>query len=106
MLINLKTIIPSLIIFWALFKRWYDKLAKIIEPVVAKVEELAKDGSINKADRKAIAMEIITSLETTGKIPKMNFITKVIVSKIVDKLASKLPDYIVSEELKTFNVKP
>ena len=100
MIIDLKTVIPSVVILWGLLKKWYNEAAKILEPIVVEVEQRAKDGLIDKADRKAIAMKVISELEAQGKIQKLNFITKIIISKVVDKLASKLPDYQISKDVK------
>lgn len=98
-----ETIIPTLIIIWAFIKRWFDQLSKVIEPLIAEVEKMAQDGKIDKAERKSLVMRAISILEAQGKI-KLNFISRIVVSKIVDIIASKMPDFkITSEATKLIN---
>lgn len=99
MQITWKSILGSAVFIWFFVKQWTDKLSKIIEPLVAEAEQRAKDGLIDKADRKAIVMKAISLLEQDGKI-KLNFISRIIVSKVVDRIASKLPDFNISIKAK------
>ena len=84
---------------WYVIKKKWDNLCRIAEPVVKKYEQQALDGIINKADRKELAMEFIKSLEVEGTL-KLNFITRKILSIVVDRVANKLPNFIVSKEVK------
>ncbi len=93
------TILASIYAVWLKAKAIYNEAAKIVEPLVKEAEELAKDGLIDKADRKALVMSVIGRLETSGKI-KLNFISRLIISKVVDKIADKLPDFTISKEAK------
>ena len=84
---------------WYVIKKYWDNLCRIAEPVVKKYEQQALDGVIDKADRKALAMEAIACLEKDGKL-KLNFITRRILSIVVDKVAGKLPNFVISQEVK------
>ena len=77
-------------------KLWYMKLEPILTPLIKDVEARAADGIINLADRKAILMEGLQIAQTQGLL-KLNFIEKIIVSKIVDMIAEKLPDINISK---------
>lgn len=83
---------------WYLIKKRWDDLCRIAEPVVKKYEQQALDGVIDKEDRKALAMEAIKCLEADGKI-KLNFISRMILNKVVDLVAGKLPNFIVSNAI-------
>jgi len=85
---------------WYVIKKKWEYLCRIAEPVVKKYEQQALDGVIDKADRKELAMEFIKSLEADGKL-KLNFITRRILSLVVDKVADKLPNFVVSQEVVT-----
>ena len=74
----------------------YAMMVKIATPLIKEVEARAKDGKIDKADRKAIVMLGIKEAEASGKI-KFNFITRFLVSRVVDYIAGKLPDFNVSQ---------
>ena len=69
-------------------KKW----APLLSPMILEAEKRAQDGVIDRADRKAIVMEGIKALEANGTI-KLNFITRLIISKIVDVIAGRLPDF-------------
>jgi len=89
-------IIATVGIVYAWIKAKIKKWKPIIEPMIKEAEQRAMDGVIDKADRKAIVMEGIKSLEANGTI-KLNFITRLIVSKVVDRLAEKLPDFKINK---------
>lgn len=72
--------------------RWADKLSRIVEPVVKEAEKLALDGKIDKADRKKIALKLLSELEAQGTI-KLNFLSRMIIKIIIDIIAKKLPDF-------------
>ena len=79
--------------------RWADKLSKIIEPVVKEAENLALDGKIDKADRKKIALKLLSELEAQGTI-KLNFLSRMVINILIDIVARKLPDFDTTYALK------
>lgn len=89
--------VTGLIAAWFLIKKWLGEISKVVEPLCKEVEKMAIDGVIDKADRKALVMKAITLLEENKKI-KLRFITRLIISKVVDKIASKLPDFTITKE--------
>ena len=109
MIIDFKTVIPSAIAFWYLLKKWVNEFAKIVDPLIVEAENLAKDGKIDKADRKRLVWCALLNLEKQGKI-KMNFITRFIAARLIDKFAAQLPDFTISvnaqEILKEADKKP
>ena len=86
----------AILLIWNRIKKIYNDLAKIAEPVIREVEKRSQDGKINQEDRKQIVMVGINEAEKEGKI-KLNFITRRILSIIVDKIAAKLPDFNISK---------
>lgn len=94
---KIQAIISGVLVAWYYIKRWTGEISKVIEPLITEVEKLAQDGTIDKADRKKLVFSAIANLENQGKI-KLNFITRFIISKMVDKIAGKLPDFIISKE--------
>lgn len=92
-------VIAGLIAWFKSKKYLWDYLVKVITPLVEKAEEMALDGIIDKSERKQLVMQAIKQLEQDGKI-KLNFITRMLVSKVVDKIADKLPDFKVKLEAK------
>ena len=96
MKIEYVAILGTFLLFWNRVKRIYNELAKIAEPVIKEVEKRSQDGKINQEDRKQIVMIAINEAEKEGKI-KLNFITRRILSIIVDKIAAKLPDFNISK---------
>lgn len=77
---------------WAKLALWYRAIRNIIKPMIAEAEQRAKDGLIDKADRKAIVMRGIALLEAEKKI-KLSWIARKIISKVVDRVAEALPDF-------------
>lgn len=67
-------------------------MAVVLQPTVQDAENRAKDHLIDRADRKAIAMNGVRDLENAGVI-KLNFVTRFVVSKVVDDVAQMLPDF-------------
>ncbi len=92
MKINIPAVCSFLVAVYYFLKKWIGELSKIVEPLIVEVEKMAQDGRIDKADRKALVMKAIALLEKQGTI-KLNFLSRLIVSKVVDKIAGKLPDY-------------
>ncbi len=96
--IDVKAMITGGAALWLLLRRWYNEISKIVEPVVKEIEALAIDGKIDKADRKKIALKAVAELEAQ-KIIRLNFISRLVVSLVIDRLAAKLPDYAVTENI-------
>ena len=84
---------------WFFVKRWMDEISKIVEPLIKEVEKMALDGVIDKKERRVLVMKAISLLEQQGKI-KLNFLSRMIISIIVDKIAKRLPDFKISTEAK------
>jgi hypothetical protein len=80
-------------IAWCVDK--WQKISPTIQPIIDKVEKAAADGIITREERKQIAMVAIANAEKSGAI-KLNFISRWIIDRIVDKVAQKLPDIDVS----------
>lgn len=83
---------------WFFLNKWFKKLEKIIEPVVREAEQMALDGVIDKADRKAIAMKLLSELEKQ-EIIKLSFLSRFFVRIIINIVVRKLPDFNVAKEL-------
>ncbi len=88
--------ISSILAILAFLKDWYNKIIKIIEPVVKESERRALDGEINPEDRKAIAWSLINALEIEKKL-KLNFFTRIIVSQLINVIAGKLPNFTITK---------
>jgi len=97
--IKISAVVAGALVIWYKIKRILDELSKILEPVIKEVEKLALDGVIDRQDRKKVALKIIGTLEKEGKI-KLNFITRFILSFVIDKIAKKLPDFVVTKGIK------
>ena len=91
--------ISSLITTWLLIKSWYDRLAKIVTPAVKEAEKRALDGLIDKNDRKQVALTLIGSLEASGAL-RLNFLSKLILSKVIDIIAQKMPNFTISQKIR------
>jgi len=95
--INWNEIFAALLVLWLFIKKWVNNISKIVGPLIEEVELMAQDSQIDKADRKAIVMKAIALLEAQKSL-KLNFISRFIVSKVVDRIAGKLPDYNISQD--------
>jgi hypothetical protein len=73
-------------------KAIWGKVYGIVKPLVEEAEELAKDGKIDKSDRKKLVMSAIDKFILAGSF-KPNFIIKALLPWIVDKIAEALPDF-------------
>jgi len=78
-------------------KSLWVRYTPLVQPIVEDVEQRAADGRIDKDDRKALALHLIKELETSGNI-KLNFITRFIISRVIDCVAQKLPDFEVTKK--------
>lgn len=90
---KISAVISAVAIFWAKVKNVYKKLSPLIEPFIKDAEQRAKDGLIDKKDRKELAMLFISTAQAQGKLRKFGFFERIIVSKVVDWIAKKLPDF-------------
>jgi len=79
-------------------KNTYTALSPIVEPFIKDVEERAKDHKIDKEDRKALAMTLIREAQEHCKLKQFGFFEKMIVSKVIDYVAEKLPDFVFNDE--------
>jgi len=79
---------------WFRLKLWpkIQEIWQILEPVIPKIEQAAKDGKIDKAERKAIAWACVNSYVADKKIT-LNLIEKIIIGVVIDKIAGRLPDF-------------
>lgn len=91
-----KITLAGLIAAWYAIKLWIDRLSRIVEPIVKDIEQRALDGKIDAKDRKEIALTELARLEKEGVI-KLSYINRLIISKIIDIVAQKLPDYNVTK---------
>jgi len=91
-----KITLAGLLAVWYGLKIWIDKLSSIVEPIIKDAEQRALDGKIDAKDRKEIALTELARLEKEGVI-KLSFLNRLIISKIIDMVAQKLPDYNVAK---------
>jgi hypothetical protein len=98
--INWKEIAAALLVIWLFIKKWYAAIAKIVEPLCEEAEILAQDHTIDREDRKKLVMKAIVLLEKQGSI-KLNFLNRLIIGHVVNRVASSLPDIDVSENAVT-----
>ena len=89
------TIIATTTAVWLFIKKWIGRLSKIAEPLVKEAEERARDGLIDKTDRKVLVMKAISLLEAQGAL-KLTFFSRLAISWVVDRVAAKLPDFKIS----------
>lgn len=99
MKIDTAATLTTILAAWYFIKRWYNTISKVIEPLVLEVEKMAVDGIIDKDERKKLVMKAIAILETEKKI-RLNFLSRFLISKVVDFIAKKLPDFKISQETK------
>jgi len=99
MQINTKEILASLAGAWFIFRMWWNRIEPMVKPIIEEAEQLALDGKIDANDRKKLVMSAISILEKDGKI-KLNFLERLLIGKIVDIVAKKLPDWNVSKNVK------
>ena len=81
---------------WKTWSIWYGSVQEELKTILLLVDELAKDGRIDKADRKTIALKIIDLAEKRNII-KINFVTRFFINKLINKIAETLPDYDTSK---------
>lgn len=93
MFLKLTALVTAIVGFLVKVKMVYAKLSPLLEPIIKEVEQRAKDGLIDKEDRKQIAMAFIAEAQKQGKIKKFGFFESIVVSKVVDWVAEKLPDF-------------
>ena len=66
------------------------KVKRVVPEVVKEVEKAARDGKITKSERKKVAMKAVTLVAAEFGV-KMSFVVRMIVGRLVDKAAKKLP---------------
>lgn len=102
-MIKLTSTIVSIATFFAWFRfkvwPWLKDMGKVLEPIIKEVEQAAQDGTITKDERKKIATDWLNSYLIQKNI-KLNFVQRFIASKIIDKIASALPDFNVDQNAK------
>lgn len=96
-----QTVSTVIVAIWYFARKWYIKLSKILSPILEEAERRARDGKIDKEDRKECALMLISNLEKEGKL-KLNFFEKLVLNKAIDSLAGRLPDFIITKEMNEF----
>jgi 3-methyladenine DNA glycosylase/8-oxoguanine DNA glycosylase len=95
---ELGSLLVSASAIWAAVKLFYNKYEPKVRPLIevaeAEYKERIKDGVLDLPDRKAIVMAMIAKAEANGEI-KLNFISRWLISKVIDKIAQKLPPIII-----------
>jgi hypothetical protein len=98
--INWQEVIASILTAWLFLQRTWVNVSKIVEPIVKEIDLRAQtDPTFHKEDRKALALRAIQLLKDNGDI-KLGFIGNFIVSKVIDEVAMKLPDFTVTPKVK------
>ena len=87
--ISLTAIMAGAGIAWWKVKAFWNFWGPVIEEIVQDIENKSKDGSIDKADRKAIALKAI-DLVAKKKDKKIGTLAKWGISWLIDKYAEKL----------------
>ncbi len=95
---SLKGALSAILLAWIFINRWFRSISAILQPVIIQAEQMALDGVITKPERRILAQTLLKSFEDQGKI-KLNFITRFIVSKILDRIAQSLPDFTLSQDV-------
>jgi len=96
MKIEYAAMVGTAFVVWNRILVFWEGLVKIVRPIVEQVEQRAKDGLIDKNDRKEIVLTAIKQLETDKTI-KLNFLSRKIISVVVDHVAQKLPDFVIAK---------
>ena len=97
--ITLKEVLATAAVLWAGLQVWWAKFAPVIEPIVREIEADCLAGEITKDQRKQIAMDTIDAFQKNGTI-KLSWIQKLVLSKVVDIIADRLPNFKVSQSVK------
>jgi hypothetical protein len=102
--LKIGSILAGIAVAWGIFKKIgriiNDSIAVVIKfsqdpdikELIQKAEEAAKDGIINKAERKDMAMRLINAVLKAKNI-QLNALQRFILNKVVDKIAEALPDF-------------
>jgi len=75
---------------WLPFGKIFKRLIKALPPVIKEVEQAMKDGKITASERKHLAMTMIEVICKEWNI-KLSWLIKLIISRVIDWLARKLP---------------
>lgn len=97
--VNLQQIFDIAIAIISFVVIWAQRLSKILSPIIEEVEKAAQDGKIDKSERKQIVLHAI-DLAIAKRQIKINFLEKIIIGKVVDYVAGRLPDFNVSGKTK------
>ncbi len=89
MKLQLSALIATATIVWWKVKSFWAFWGPVVEQIVQEIENRAKDGLIDKADRKAIALKAI-DLVAQKKGKKIDILTKWGISWLIDRYAGKL----------------
>lgn len=92
-LVKISALFATIGAVWLKAKAIYKHLAPLLEGFIKDAEQRAKDGLIDKKDRKELAMYLITKAQEQGKLRQFGFIEKMVMSKVIDIIAEKLPDF-------------
>lgn len=92
-IVKISAVFTAIGAIWLKVKIIYKELSPLLEKFIKEAEEKAKDGTIDKKDRKELAMFLISEAQQLGKLRKFNFLEKLVVTKVVDWVAQKLPDF-------------
>lgn len=96
--INWEGIITGTLGIIALIQKWLPIFAQKVMPIILEIEKRSKEtGKLGPEDKKAIAMKALTVAQESGSL-KLNWIERLIVSKVIDIEARRLPDIAVSKE--------
>lgn len=82
-------VVAGISVVWWRVKVFWNFWSPVIEQIVKEIEEKAKDGVIDKTDKKSIALKAI-DLIAQKKNKKVGWLEKVIISKLIDKYAERL----------------
>ena len=91
--INLVSIITFLLVLWAKIKVIYKRLEPLIDSAIKDAEIKAQDKVIGLEDRKEWALNRIADAQKAGVLRKFNFFERILLSKAIDYVAKKLPDF-------------
>jgi len=92
-IVKISAVFTAIGAIWLKIKAVYKELYPLLEKFIKEAEAKAKDGTIDKKDRKELAMFLISEAQQLGKLRKFNFLEKLVVTKVVDWLAQRLPDF-------------
>ncbi len=96
---NWQEILSAALVIFVGLKRWATNIYRIVMPVVIQLDQLTVGTTINKDERKKLAMQLIADAQAKGNI-KVGMIGNFILGRAVDFIAGKLPDLTVTAQTK------